>query len=159
MSVGTAQALGKGSQSMSRVHRFMAGKDQGFTLIELLVVIIIIGILAAIAIPVFLNQRKKAVDASMKSDLHNAAVIMETWAVDNPGGAVTAQEGWYAPGAAGGLLDGLKVSPGNYIALTPSGTARGWCLFAENPKASTADWLVYKSLHGGLDLTTTVASC
>ena len=54
---------------LARIRKSMEEKDQGFTLIELLVVIIIIGILAAIAIPVFLNQRKKAVDASIKSDL------------------------------------------------------------------------------------------
>jgi type IV pilus assembly protein PilA len=56
--------------------------DDGFTLIELLVVIIIIGILAAIAIPVFLNQRQKSYDAQAKSDARNAATIEETYLTD-----------------------------------------------------------------------------
>jgi type IV pilus assembly protein PilA len=61
----------------------MDEKDQGFTLIELLVVIIIIGILAAIAIPVFLNQRQKGWDAQAKSDLKNMATAQETYLTDS----------------------------------------------------------------------------
>jgi type IV pilus assembly protein PilA len=57
--------------------------DEGFTLIELLVVIIIIGILAAIAIPVFLNQRQKGWEAAVQSDLRNAATAQETYLTEN----------------------------------------------------------------------------
>jgi prepilin-type N-terminal cleavage/methylation domain-containing protein len=71
-----------GAHMLSRLRRSMSEKDQGFTQIELLVVIIIIGILAAIAIPVFLNQRKKGVDASLQSDLKNVALAMETYYAD-----------------------------------------------------------------------------
>ena len=76
---------------LARMRKSMEEKDQGFTLIELLVVIIIIGILAAIAIPVFLNQRKKAAGLGRKADISTIGKEVATYYVD---GAARPPRSW-----------------------------------------------------------------
>ena len=71
--------------------RLNGDTEAGFTLIELLVVMLILGILAAIALPAFFNQKEKAGDAKAKENAHTAQVAVETYATEN-GGSYTGVE-------------------------------------------------------------------
>ena len=129
---------------LARLRKSMDENDGGFTLIELLVVIIIIGILAAIAIPIFLNQRKKAVDASIKSDVKTVADAMETWAVDNPSAA-------YPTVLA--TIGNPPLTTGNVIVIT-KGTVNGFCIQGSSPNGTATGvaggYFWYDSAGGGL---------
>ncbi|MFL5900377.1 MAG: type IV pilin protein [Solirubrobacterales bacterium] len=72
--------------------RLNGDSEAGFTLIELLVVMLILGILAAIALPAFFNQKEKAGDAKAKEYAHSAEVAMETFSTDHNGTYTGAEE-------------------------------------------------------------------
>ena len=121
---------------IARIRKSMNEKDQGFTLIELLVVMIIIGILAAIAIPVFLNQRKKANDTAAVSDVSTLGKEVATYYVDATTNLAAADvaiaAGRYTIAYNGAASDIGKVSNGvSTVTLHPGAddkTTQAWCV-------------------------------
>jgi type IV pilus assembly protein PilA len=109
---------------------------KGFTLIELLIVVVIIGILAAIAIPKFANTKQKAVVASMKSDLRNLVTAQEAFFSDNNDYAGSTTSGPQANALAGAGKVSFVPSTGNVLALAYL-NAGGWSATITNPAVPT----------------------
>jgi type IV pilus assembly protein PilA len=104
-------------------------ENEGFTLIELLVVIIIIGILAAIAIPVFLNQRNKGYDAQAKSDVRQLATLEETYLTDNNVyGTYANLTADFKPSATTSGFTATPTGSTKYSIKVTSQSTNNWCL-------------------------------
>ena len=105
-------------------------KSRGFTLIELLIVVVIIGILAAVAIPKFANTKQKAYLAQMKSDLRNLATAEEAYFYDWTSYTTTLAALNNFSASTGVTLNVLEATPMGWSAeAVHSGTLRSCYLF------------------------------
>ena len=131
--------------------RQRSGDEGGFTLIELLVVILIIGILAAIAIPSFLNQKSKANDAAAKSQVRTAETAMETYSTDHNGE-------YTSNGSTGVTLAELQaveptLSDTSSATLSVTSAGKSEYVIKSTSKATSDEFTITRESGGGISRT------
>jgi type IV pilus assembly protein PilA len=132
-------------QDLIKRLRAKRANDEGFTLIELLVVVVIIGILIAIAIPLYLNYEKGAQNKSAASDLRGGIATLEQCYTDNNNAYPAALTG-SAPAYTACTGSTINVSSGNALTYLVSGTT---AYDLEATHTGNGTWYCYSSAAGG----------
>jgi type IV pilus assembly protein PilA len=141
-----------------KLRQRMAREESGFTLVELLVVMLIIGLLAAIAIPAFFNQREKAYDANAKEQARTAETALETFATDN-GGLYTGVNSGNLVTIEESLSDAVSTTRPyiSNVAATGSGAdaGKGYTVTLTSPKTGNTFTIVRDAATSQLTFTCT----
>ena len=158
-------------ETLRRMQKKRAAGDSGFTLVELLVVVVIIGVLVAIAVPMYLNYRKGAANKSAESDVRAAVSAVEQFYTENGNaypadGNSTADKlvfGTTTSGATatGGTPQTATLSPGNSMQYKKSTDGASYKICGQN--ADGKSFYIYDSAAGGSvkqnTTATTLATC